>query len=111
MQGDYMALRFALAQDLQSRVGSTQREGETGLAPVMLDLKRVASLAPGAAPGEINLRYRIRKGQVWLGTNAFFFEEGAADRFSSARYGEFRVDRKSGEAVLVGLRNEGFDAL
>ena len=48
---------------------------------------------------------------VWLGTNAFFFEEGTAERFSKARYGEFRVDRASGEAVLVGLRNDRLEAL
>ena len=48
---------------------------------------------------------------VWLGTNAFFFEEGTAERFNGARYGEFRVDRTSGEAVLVGLRNDRLAAL
>jgi uncharacterized membrane-anchored protein len=46
-----------------------------------------------------------------LGTNAFFFQEGDAERFSSARYGEFRVDRSSGEAVLVGLRDDALTAL
>jgi uncharacterized membrane-anchored protein len=43
---------------------------------------------------------------VWLGTNAYFFEEGTAQRFERARFGEFRIDRESGEAVLVGLRDE-----
>jgi uncharacterized membrane-anchored protein len=49
------------------------------------------------------MRYRIRDGRVWLGTNAYFFAEGSATRFAHARYGEFRVDRSSGEAVLVAL--------
>ncbi len=40
---------------------------------------------------------------VWLGTNAYFFEEGSALRFAPARYGKFRVDPRSGEAVLVAL--------
>jgi len=57
------------------------------------------------------LRYRIRGGNVWLGTNAFFFEEGTADRYRDARFGEFRVDRASGEAILVGLRNDALDPL
>jgi uncharacterized membrane-anchored protein len=52
------------------------------------------------------LRYRIRKNQVWIGTNAFFFEEGRAALYANARYGEFRLDRASGEAVLVGLRDK-----
>ncbi len=39
--------------------------------------------------------------QDWLGTNAFFFEEGTDSRYSSARYGEFRLDPVSGERCLL----------
>ena len=119
MQGDYMALRFALVQELDKTLGrdaapsavSGPREGEVRFANVALAADRVASLADTAAPATLRLRYRIRNGQVWLGTNAFFFQEGDAARFSSARYGEFRVDRASGEAVLLGLRDESLKAL
>jgi uncharacterized membrane-anchored protein len=115
MQGDYMALRFALAQELQQTLGDTAREGETRLARVTLDDKRIAALSAessvGAAARQIPLLYRIRKGNVWLGTNAFFFEEGTGDRYSTARFGEFRVDRNSGEAILVALRNEALEPL
>lgn len=55
--------------------------------------------------------FRMRKGNVWLGTNAFFFEEGSEQRFAAARYGEFRVDAGSGEAVLVGLRDSALKPL
>ncbi|MGZ5038428.1 MAG: GDYXXLXY domain-containing protein [Usitatibacter sp.] len=111
MQGDYMALRFRLAQEIESSLRSSGgakpalREGESGLADVALDDRRIASLAKPGAPSSLKVRYRIRKGAVWLGTNAFFFEEGTDARYASARYGEFRVDPKSGEAVLVGLRD------
>jgi len=108
MQGDYMALRFALVRELESgdeKAGRAQYEGETRFASVALDPQRVARLAAAGAPAPLRLRYRIRDGHVWLGTNAFFFEEGTAERFEGARYGEFRVDRTSGEAVLVGLRD------
>jgi uncharacterized membrane-anchored protein len=114
MQGDYMALRFALAQDLErgdARTGNAPREGETRWAPVALDAQQVARLAAGDAQPTLKLRYRIRGGHVWLGTNAFFFEEGSAERFGAARYGEFRVDRNTGEAVLVGLRDAQLHAL
>ena len=107
IQGDYMALRFALARELQARsdtAGRPLREGEVAVAPVALDEQRIARLVPGGTESALTLRYRIRDGQVWLGTNAFFFEEGTADRYNGARYGEFRVDRATGEAVLVGLR-------
>lgn len=128
MQGDYMALRFDLVRQLQSRgktadpdsrrddlealptwnevqselVAPTQ-EGKLALAPIKLDARRIGSLAASEAESDLKLRYRIRNGTIWLGTNAFFFEEGEAHRYSAARFGEFRVDRTSGEAVLVGL--------
>jgi uncharacterized membrane-anchored protein len=107
MQGDYMALRFRLA----TQIPATLHDGETGFADIVLDAKRVASVAPGGAPGKLRIRYRMRNGAVWLGTNAFFFEEGSEARFAPARYGEFRLDRDTGEAVLVGLRDASFNPL
>ena len=62
MQGDYMALRFALTRDLDRLAGATPaREGETRLAPVTLDARRVAHAA-GEGGAALNLRYRIRGG-------------------------------------------------
>ena len=49
------------------------------------------------------MRYRVRNGEIWLGTNAYFFDEGSAERFASAKYGKFRMDPRTGEAVLVAL--------
>jgi uncharacterized membrane-anchored protein len=141
MQGDYMALRFALVREIERSAAVPRREGEVGRAAITLDAQRVARLAEASAGtgtdastdvstdartnqsavqsagkrvgngAPLALRYRIRGGQVWLGTNAFFFEEGSAARFSGARYGEFRVDRESGEAVLVGLRDAALKAM
>ena len=114
IQGDYMALRFALARELQARsdaAGRALREGEVAVAPVTLDEQRIARLAPQGTAPALTLRYRVRNGQVWLGTNAFFFEEGTADRYNGARYGEFRVDRATGEAVLVGLRGAKLESM
>ena len=119
MQGDHMALRFAVTREIERNdAGVPRRDGETGYASVSLNPRRVARLAAAApamttdtAAQQLKLRYRIRGGEVWLGTNAFFFEEGTAERFNAARYGEFRVDRTSGEAVLVGLRDAALGAL
>lgn len=114
IQGDYMALRFALARDIAQRDETAkiaEREGSTAFAEIVLDDKRVATLAEPGNGSPLKLRYRIRDGSVWLGTNAFFFEEGSAERFNGARFGEFRVDRVSGEAVLVGLRDAELKAL
>jgi uncharacterized membrane-anchored protein len=111
MQGDYMTLRFRLAQDIRSTVKPLPPEGGVALAPVNIGANQVGSLARAGEPGNVRIRYRIRKGEVWLGTNAFFFEEGKDAHYAGARYGEFRVDPTSGEAVLVGLRDGGLKPL
>ncbi|MBI3381179.1 MAG: GDYXXLXY domain-containing protein [Aquabacterium sp.] len=114
VQGDYMALRFAMADEIERRNTVEKRllrNGEVAFAWVKLDDRRIASLSDDPAVASIKFRYRIRNGHVWLGTNAFFFEEGTGERFRGATYGEFRVDRKSGEAVLVGLRSDTLTAL
>ncbi len=120
MQGDYMTLRFRLAQEIDALVlrpearlanSPAPREGGFATAPIVLDEKRIASLAAGTASTPLNIRYRIRNNDIWLGTNGFFFQEGSAERYSGARYGEFRLDRKTGEAVLVGLRGPQLEPL
>lgn len=97
MQGDYMALRFELADRIDAKA--------SGSAPLLVDARGIATLNPDASAEGLRVRYRVRNGLVWLGTNAYFFEEGTAQRYEGARFGEFRVDRASGEAVLVGLRD------
>lgn len=100
MQGDYMALRFAVAADIER----LQPDGG-GTVRLQLDSRRVARMpqAGSADAGSVRVHYRMRNGAVWIGTNAYFFEEGSATRFTPARYGKFRVDARSGEAVLVAL--------
>ena len=111
MQGDYMALRFRLADEISRGVTPKPEEGTFGHAGVMLDSQRVAHLAKAGETPNLKIRYRIRNGAVWLGTNAFFFEERTADRYNAARYGEFRVDVESGEAVLVRLADAKLNPL
>jgi uncharacterized membrane-anchored protein len=105
MQGDYMALRFAVADEI------ARQRPATRFVALELDSRRVARLAEPGSPGALPVRYRMRNGQVWLGTNAYFFEEGSASRFASARYGKFRVDPRSGEAVLVALCDDQLQEL
>src|SRR5262249_36230744 len=82
MQGDYMALRFRLAEEIESAARSggaanaLPREGEAGLLHIVVNEQRIATLAKSGAVPNAKLRYRIRNGALWLGTNAFFFEEG-----------------------------------
>jgi uncharacterized membrane-anchored protein len=108
MQGDYMRLRYEL------RAADSLRED--GFVVFRLDANRVATVdrvyQPGEplAPGEHLLRARYRQGQVRLGAEAFYFQEGQADLYARASYGELRV-APDGESVLVGLRSKDREPL
>jgi uncharacterized membrane-anchored protein len=108
MQGDYMALRFQVANQAFGP-GRVATETADGHLVLRLDDRGVAHFVrlddpTPLAAGEIRMRYRVRAGTPKLATNAFFFEEGSGSRYSEARYGEFRVDA-GGEAILTGLRD------
>jgi len=106
-QGDYMALNFALARQIQNALKPGQR-GQ-GVAILQLDDKRVARFARMDTGGPLNagetrFRFRSRENGVWLGTNAFFFQEDEAARYRTARFAEFHVN-ENGDAMLVDLRD------
>jgi uncharacterized membrane-anchored protein len=114
MQGDYMALRFAMANDVYNVLpkikGKHWRrdvDAADGFVVAKLDDKAVASFSrlqndTQLTADEILLRYRVRAGAVKFATNAFFFQEGHAKIYQAARYGEFRVDTQ-GELLLTNM--------
>ena len=107
MQGDYMALRFRVADGAGTGAEAPQfADGRLVLAVDARGVGEFRRLDAGAplAADEAVLRYRIRNGQVKLATNAFFFEEGTGDAYAKAHYGEFRV-ADNGDAILTGLRD------
>jgi uncharacterized membrane-anchored protein len=113
MQGDYMALRFALANQAFGPRGGEY--SEDGHIVVHLDARGVASFVRRdgggpLAPDEARLRYRVRNGQVKFATNAFFFQEGHARYYERARFGEFRASA-SGELLLTALRGTNLETL
>lgn len=102
MQGDYMVLRYAIADDMRG-----DDWPEDGLAVLVADADGIARLVgpdTGRAlgPDELRLRYRRRGGHVRIGAESYFFEEGTGDRYAEARYGVLRVE-PGGESVLIGL--------
>ncbi|WP_246129732.1 GDYXXLXY domain-containing protein [Verticiella sediminum] len=116
MQGDYMALRFALEAEIEAVLqrGGGGDQGREAPAPayavLAVDADRVATfqrLQSGAVPlldGEVALRYEWRHGRVDVAPGAFFFEEGRGAYFAAARYGELRI-APDGRALLSGLRD------
>ena len=124
MQGDYMALRFKIANDARPRISRSEVDrSERSDELVNADGHIVAQLDPTSvatfsrlgdgtplASNEILLRYRVRNGDVKFATNAYFFQEGTAAKYEAARYGEFRV-APDGELLLTGMRDKELQPL
>jgi len=121
MQGDYMALRFVMGNEIRSALaGQHDKKQPDNLAPrngrviVSLDANRVANFQrlgeSSRAQNERVLNFRLRNGRVKFATNAFFFQEGTAPDYENARYGEFRLNNE-GDLLLTDLRDESLQRL
>jgi uncharacterized membrane-anchored protein len=110
MQGDYMALRFKLQNEVS--LSGNLRDGRMVVALDNRGVARFRRIDNGAtlAADELRLCYRVRANQVKLGTNAFFFQEGDEHYYRGSRYGEARVD-KDGQLLLIGLRDQNLQKL
>lgn len=115
MQGDYMALRFKLANEMYKVLPKAEKHkrwrhdvnATDGYAVVTLDERNIGSFKylyvdQTLSEDEILMRYRVRNGAVKFATNGFFFQEGHGKYYESARFGQFRVDDK-GELLLVAM--------
>jgi uncharacterized membrane-anchored protein len=132
MQGDYMALQFAAADEVRKALdpGDDRHElrlGMRGSAFTELcgddgcedgyavfardrdDVGRFLRIQRAPAPlarDEIAVRFRERAGsRIRIASDAWFFPEGRGERYAEARYGELRV-AEDGTALLTGLRDE-----
>ena len=118
MQGDYMRLRFQAEQDMQ-RYLPYKKDSSVADGYVIVSLNEqhigevqgvVSELPATIAANQWPLRYRIRAGELRFATNAFFFQEGHADDYAQARYGEFKVSN-DGEMLLANLRGQHLEVL
>lgn len=123
MQGDYMALRFRLANEVDDALPKTSERrrwrhnvnASDGYVVVSLDERNIGSFehlddGDALSKNEILMRYRVRNGAVKLATNAFFFQEGQGEYYQPARYGQFRVDSR-GELLLVAMYDKDLNRL
>jgi uncharacterized membrane-anchored protein len=112
MQGDYMVLRYQIAQRQELR------DTPVNYGYIVLELdknqvayfKRLYDETIPLQPNELILRFRKRDQVISFGAESFFFQEGHAQYYAQARYGELRL-AKNGESVLVGLRNTRFNRI
>lgn len=121
MQGDYMVLRYAVADEVEgllresAALADTVRADGQGMLLLMPDvdgvhrLRGIESLAQAggqaASAQELRLAFRLRDDEVWIVTDAWFFPEGQGEHYGQARYGMFKVDSQ-GMGVLVDLLDE-----
>ncbi|MGP9766928.1 GDYXXLXY domain-containing protein [Halomonas sp. AOP13-D3-9] len=122
MQGDYMALNFALANQIHralfrqdDALQDEPQKASNGYVVVRLDEQRIAHFqhlddGSALANDERRLKYRLRSGQVRFATDAFFFQEGHGERYEAARYGQFRVNDQS-EPLLVAMYDDELNQL
>ena len=115
IQGDYMALRFRLADEVHNSLPKKTQNKRShhnlatsdGYVVVSLDEQSIGTFKyiyndQALSTNEILMRYRVRNGAVKFATNAFFFQEGHDKYYRSARYGQFRVD-DNGELLLAAM--------
>lgn len=118
MQGDYMALRFEMANQISADLNENEEVDSSksvdGLVYVRLDENGIASFVRIAASRKNKdetkeettvLQFRLREGRVKFATNAYFFEEGSGEKLEAAEYGKFRVNH-DGELLLVTLHDK-----
>lgn len=110
MQGDYMALRFAVQDAATPLPGKPD-----GMLVLKRDARGVGVFerfddGTPLAAGELRIVYRRRNDRLRIGTNAFFFQERDEPLYRNARFGELRVD-EDGQLLLTGLRDAGLHLL
>ena len=107
IQGDYMALRYAMTDVVAQ--AATAAGVDDGVAVIKLDYENEAQFV-AIYDGEnlredaLLLRFRKRGETVRIASDAFFFEEGEAQKYNDARFGELHV-AENGDAMLTGLRD------
>lgn len=109
MQGDYMALNFEMAPELDAELGDTSRLTRPKVAgPIDANgVVRLQVFADKATAGDLVIELSPGKRGWVVVTDAWFFKEGDGERWSKAHYGEFRV-MPDGRALLVGMADEDF---
>lgn len=139
MQGDYMALQFAVATELNTWLNNTahpigqkiqeQGHGYVVLRPdafgvhqlqgVQASLDGVTALVPVSDQANksadstvtgARLEFRIRPRGIRLVTDAWFFPEGQDAHFAKAHYGQIKVSDR-GVGLLVRMLDEDRQAL
>jgi uncharacterized membrane-anchored protein len=107
MQGDYMRLRYAISDNINSDSISKR-----GFYIVKLEANGIAKkvrIQENKTPinnNEFLIAYTSKKWRnINIGAESYFFQEGEADKYEGAKYGGIKVDSQ-GNSLLIGLYDE-----
>ncbi len=110
IQGDYMDLDYRLARDAWGE-GSAEWPRQGHLV-IRLDgdhvgrfVRRHIADTPLAEDERLLLYRQKRWGSLDIGARSFFFQEGDAELYEGARYGELRIT-EDGQTLLIGLLDQ-----
>ena len=112
IQGDYMSLRYSIAE-----IPYKTKISKRGYCIINEDPKHAAKFVrfqdkiEPLKPNEFAIKY-FSSGNygftnVHLGAESYFFEEGQGEKFDKARYGGLKIDN-DGNSVLIGLYDQDY---
>lgn len=107
MQGDYMALRYKISENINA-----ESIPKRGYCVVQLNAQSIANkvrfqkdLTPLKEDEHLIEYTSSDKWNVHIGAESFFFQEGQAKKYEKAKYGAVKIDKK-GNSLLIGLYDE-----
>jgi len=106
MQGDYMRLNYEISRNIPS--DSIPKRGycivkldENGIGTKI----RLQNEINPINEGEYAIVYTASNWRINIGSESYFFEEGQAKKYDSAKYGGMKIDNH-GNNILIGLYDE-----
>lgn len=106
IQGDYMTLNYAISRGINH--DSIPKKGYVVVRRNAEGVAEKIRLQPNTEPlaqGEYLINYTRPNWRINIGAESYFFQEGTATTYETAKYGGLRVDNR-GNSLLVGLYDE-----
>lgn len=114
VQGDYMALAFDTgALPDPGRAGDGRALSGPHVAVAAIDARGVAKFVALDAPpaqGQVPVQIRVKNRRWFVGSDAWYFEEGRAQDYGGAKFGQFRLG-EDGRLLLTGMADENLRPL
>jgi uncharacterized membrane-anchored protein len=105
MQGDYIRLTYQIAEIPLDQLRSMPSTGYCVISVDDRSIGKFIRFQPDKKPQretEITIPFHNNHVQLSIGAESYFFQEGKADRYATAKYGMLKVGQ-TGNVLLAGL--------